>query len=188
MSLTKLSLAGIKKIFPGQCEFDKWHPGWGRENHYITRNLLPKIITILQSTFTLFFFYLLKTQLSAATPPWWPPFFCFSAIQNLQLRSVRPPSTWKNRDTAVYMLHNYYYNTNLFARWVLILLLLPFTRLLVHSTYFFFYWAYFFYSVRYLKGAVLPDKRMDWKGIVGYACFGTAKYLQYFLRHIKVYR
>ncbi len=24
--------AGIIKLIPGQGEFDKWHPGWGREN------------------------------------------------------------------------------------------------------------------------------------------------------------
>ncbi len=32
MSLTILSLAGKNQIFPGQGEFGKWHPGWGREN------------------------------------------------------------------------------------------------------------------------------------------------------------
>ncbi len=30
MSLTKLSLGGNIKIVPGQGEFGKWHPGWGR--------------------------------------------------------------------------------------------------------------------------------------------------------------
>jgi hypothetical protein len=34
MPLTKLSLAGNNLIVPGQGEFGKWHPGWGRENHY----------------------------------------------------------------------------------------------------------------------------------------------------------
>jgi hypothetical protein len=32
MSLTKLSLAGNNFIIPGQGEFGKWHPSWGREN------------------------------------------------------------------------------------------------------------------------------------------------------------
>ncbi len=32
MSLTKLSLGGNNKLFPGYGEFGKWHPGWGREN------------------------------------------------------------------------------------------------------------------------------------------------------------
>ncbi len=32
MSLTKLSLAGNNLIIPGQEEFCKWHPDWGREN------------------------------------------------------------------------------------------------------------------------------------------------------------
>jgi hypothetical protein len=32
MSLTKLSLDGNNLIFPGQEEFGKGHPGWGREN------------------------------------------------------------------------------------------------------------------------------------------------------------
>jgi hypothetical protein len=31
MSLTKLCLAGNILISPGQGEFGKWHPGWGRE-------------------------------------------------------------------------------------------------------------------------------------------------------------
>jgi hypothetical protein len=35
MSLTKLSLAGNYLIIPGQGEFGKWHPAWGRENRYI---------------------------------------------------------------------------------------------------------------------------------------------------------
>jgi hypothetical protein len=32
MSLTKLSLAWKNLIIPGQGEFGKLHPGWGREN------------------------------------------------------------------------------------------------------------------------------------------------------------
>ncbi len=32
MSMTKLSLAGNNQKIPGQGEFGKWHPGWGREN------------------------------------------------------------------------------------------------------------------------------------------------------------
>jgi hypothetical protein len=32
MLLTKLSKAGINLIIPGQEEFDKWHPGFEREN------------------------------------------------------------------------------------------------------------------------------------------------------------
>jgi hypothetical protein len=32
LSLTKLSLTGNYQIIPGQGEFGKWHPGWGREN------------------------------------------------------------------------------------------------------------------------------------------------------------
>ncbi len=38
MSLTKLSLAGKNLIIPGQGEFGKWLPGWGRESclHFFT--------------------------------------------------------------------------------------------------------------------------------------------------------
>ncbi len=35
MSLTKLSWRGIFLIIPGQGEFGKWHPGWGRENRWL---------------------------------------------------------------------------------------------------------------------------------------------------------
>jgi hypothetical protein len=33
-SLTKLSLDGNNLIIPGQGEFGKWHPGWGRDNRW----------------------------------------------------------------------------------------------------------------------------------------------------------
>ncbi len=65
--------------------------------HYITRNLLPKIKTSSQSIITLFILSFFKTQFSAATSPCWPPFFRITTLHNLQIHSIRRPSTWKTK-------------------------------------------------------------------------------------------
>jgi hypothetical protein len=43
MSLTKLSLAGNYLIIPGQGEFGKLHPGWGREKRKPFFNLFYSV-------------------------------------------------------------------------------------------------------------------------------------------------
>jgi hypothetical protein len=47
----------------------------------------------------------------------------------------------ENREHGSILLHNYYYDTDLSARRVINILLLLFTRLCLHSFYFYFYFS-----------------------------------------------
>ncbi len=53
MSLTKLSLAGNHLIIPGQGEFGKWHPRWGRENSWKTATLFYSVVPVLMQDWNL---------------------------------------------------------------------------------------------------------------------------------------
>ncbi len=46
MSLTKLSLAGNILIIPGQGEFGKWYPGWGRKTFFYSEQLELNYISL----------------------------------------------------------------------------------------------------------------------------------------------
>ncbi len=75
--------------------------------HYITRNFLPKInnqFTIHDNDFS-FFTIFIKHNFPLQVFPWWPPFFCFTPLHNLQIHSIRRHSTWKTEYTAVYLIY-----------------------------------------------------------------------------------
>jgi hypothetical protein len=57
-----------------------------------------------QSIMTIFHFIIFLNTITTAAFPWWPPFFCSTPLQTLQIHSIRHPSTWKTEITAVYLI------------------------------------------------------------------------------------